>query len=115
MMGSVPSTFRPPRQQHSAATLDRIVRAAEFQRMIDDLDTHVRDVLDACSGPGRRRSGTPARGGPARVGFLMLDATIREAALFASDRGGPLGVKDADLRRELVRAYIAYLGVRDAP
>jgi hypothetical protein len=32
--------------------------------------------------------------------------------LFATDRGGPVGVRDADLRRELTRAYLAYLGYR---
>jgi hypothetical protein len=32
--------------------------------------------------------------------------------LFATDRGGPLGVRDADLRRELTRGYLGYLGHR---
>jgi AcrR family transcriptional regulator len=84
----------------------------EFQRMTDRLDAHVRDALerllraraDEISHPSPRRA--------ARVGMLMLDATIREAVLFATDRGGPLGVRDADLRRELTRAYLAYLGYR---
>ena len=35
----------------------------------------------------------------------MLDASIREAVLFAPDCGGPLGVRDAELRRELTRGY----------
>jgi hypothetical protein len=43
--------------------------------------------------------------------MLMLDATVREAVLFATDRGGPLAVPDAQLRRELADAYAAYLGV----
>ncbi len=40
----------------------------------------------------------------------MLDASTREAVLFATDRGGPLGVRDAELRRELTRGYLGYLG-----
>ena len=74
---------------------------SEFQRMTDELDAHVRDALERLL---RARSGEFAHPSPkraARVGMLMLDATIREAVLFATDRGGPLGVRDAQLRREL--------------
>ncbi|HEX2499390.1 MAG TPA: TetR/AcrR family transcriptional regulator, partial [Actinomycetes bacterium] len=81
----------------------------EFQRMTDDLDAHIRDALERLL---RARSAEIAHPSPkraARVGMLMLDATIREAVLFATDRGGPLGVRDAELRRELTRAYLAYL------
>jgi AcrR family transcriptional regulator len=83
----------------------------EFQRITDELDTHVRDALERLL---RARSGEFAHRSPkraARVGMLMVDATVREAVLFATDRGGPLAVPDAQLRRELADAYAAYLGV----
>ncbi len=84
----------------------------EFQRMTDALDAHLRDALERLL---RARSAEIAHPSPkraARVGLLMLDATIREAVLFATDRGGPLGVGDAELRRELTRSYLGYLGHR---
>jgi AcrR family transcriptional regulator len=84
---------------------------SEFQQMTDELDAHVRDALERLL---RTRSGEFTHPSPrraARIGMLMLDATVREAVLSATDRGGPLGVPDAQLRRELAHAYGAYLGV----
>jgi hypothetical protein len=131
--GAVPSSFRPLRQQRSAATLDRIVKAAqdllaaraltteawqrpdsEFQRMNDELDAHIRDALERLL---RARSGEFTHPDPrhaARVGMLMLDATVREAVLFATDRGGPLAVPDVELCRDPAQAYAAYLSVSRA-
>ena len=86
-----------------------------FQRITDELDAHVRDALERLL---RARSGEFTHPSPkraARVGMLMLDATVREAVLFATDRGGPLAVPDAQLRRDLADAYAAYLGVDRAP
>jgi AcrR family transcriptional regulator len=82
----------------------------EFQRMTDELNAHVRDGLERLL---RARSGEYAHPSPkraARVGMLMIDTTVREAVLFATDRGSPLGVPDPQLRRELASAYAAYLG-----
>ena len=84
----------------------------EFQQISDELDAHVRDALERLlrARPGEFTHPSPKRA--ARVGLLMLDATVRQAVLFATDRGGPLGVPDAQLRRELTDAYAAYLGIR---
>jgi len=84
--------------------------AGEFQRMTDELDGHIRDALERLL---RARSADITHPNPklaARFGLLLLDAGVREAVLFATDRRGPLAVRDADLRRELTRAYAAYLG-----
>lgn len=86
----------------------------EFERMTDDLDAHVRDTLAALLAA---RADEIAHGDPgqaARVGLLMLDATLREAVMFANGRGRPLAVPPAELRRELTRAFLAYLGSRPA-
>jgi AcrR family transcriptional regulator len=82
----------------------------EFQQMTDDLDAHIRDALERLLRARSAEIDHPSPKRAARVGLLMLDATIREAVLFATDRGGPLGVRDADLRRELTRGYLGYLG-----
>jgi AcrR family transcriptional regulator len=82
----------------------------EFQRLTDDLDAHVRDALERLLRARSSEITHPSPKRAARVGLLMLDATIREAVLFATDRGGPLAVRDAELRRELTRGYLGYLG-----
>jgi AcrR family transcriptional regulator len=82
----------------------------EFQQMTDDLDAHIRDALERLLRVRAPEIAHPSPKRAARVGLLMLDATIREAVLFATDRGGPLGVRDTELRRELTRSYVAYLG-----
>lgn len=84
----------------------------EFQRMTDELDGHIRDALVRLlrARSGEYRHPRPKRA--ARAGLLMLDATVREAVLFATDRGGPLGIRDADLARELSPALADYLGVQ---
>jgi AcrR family transcriptional regulator len=84
--------------------------AGEFQRMTDELDAHVRDCLERLLRARRTDLGHPNPKKAARMAMLILDATVREAVLFASDRGGPLGAPDAELRRELARALTAYLG-----
>jgi AcrR family transcriptional regulator len=84
---------------------------SEFQRMTDELDAHVRDALERLLRARSAEFSHPSPRRAARFGMLMLDATVREAVLFATDRGGPLGVPDAQLRRELADAYAAYLGV----
>jgi AcrR family transcriptional regulator len=87
----------------------RLHPRSEFQRMTDELDAHIRDALVRLLRARSHEIGHPSPARAARVGMLMLDATIREAVLFANDRGGPLAVRDADLRRELTRAVLAYL------
>jgi AcrR family transcriptional regulator len=82
---------------------------SDFQRMTDELDAHIRDALARLLRARSHEISHPSPTRAARVGMLMLDASIREAVLFANDRGGPLAVRDADLRRELTRAYLAYL------
>ena len=82
----------------------------EFQRMTDDLDAHVRDALELLLRARSAEFTHPSPKRAARVGLLMLDASTREAVLFATDRGGPLGVRDAELRRELTRGFLGYVG-----
>ena len=82
----------------------------EFQQMTDELDAHIRDALERLLRARSAEITHPSPKRAARAGLLMLDATTREAVLFATDRGGPLAVRDADLRRELTRAYLGYLG-----
>ena len=82
----------------------------EFQEMTDDLDRHIRDSLEGLLRARSAEISHPSPKRAARVGLLMLDASTREAVLFATDRGGPLGVSDAELRRELTRGYLGYLG-----
>jgi AcrR family transcriptional regulator len=89
----------------------------EFERMTDDLDAHVRNTLAALLA-ARATSGEIAHPDPAqaaRVGMLFMDASIREAVIFAADRDRPLAVPAAELRRELTRAFLAYLRSGDLP
>ena len=41
----------------------------------------------------------------------MIFATIESAVLFGETRSGAFTLSDAELADELVRAYLAYLGV----
>ncbi len=47
----------------------------------------------------------------ASLGFLMVLATLREKLLFGDSTASALRVDAQQLERELVRAYLAYLGV----
>jgi AcrR family transcriptional regulator len=87
----------------------RLRPGTEFERLTDELDGHIRDGLQRFLEARRAElpGVDPARA--ATVGMLMLDATTREAAFFTNPRGGPLAVDRTTLRRELVRAYVAYL------
>jgi hypothetical protein len=87
----------------------RLRPGTEFERLTDELDAHIRDALQRFLEARRAElpGVDPARA--ATVGMLMLDATTREAAFFANPRGAPLAVERTTLRRELVRAYVAYL------
>ena len=87
----------------------RLRPGTEFERLTDELDAHIRDALRRFL-EGRRKELPgidPAQA--ATVGMLMLDSTTREAAFFTNGRGGPLAVEPEALRRELGRAYVAYL------
>ena len=86
----------------------------EFERMTDDLDAHVRDTLAALLAARAGEIGHRDPAQAARVGLLMLDATLREAVMFADGRGRPLAVPAPELRRELTRAFLAYLGSEPA-
>jgi AcrR family transcriptional regulator len=87
----------------------RLHPGTAFQRMTDELDGCIRDALARLLRARSHEIAHPSPTRAARVGMLMLDATIRESVLFATDRGGPLAVRDADLRRELTRAFLSYL------
>lgn len=87
----------------------RLQPGTEFERLTDDLDAHIRDALRSFLEARRKELPGIDPAQAATVGMLMLDSTTREAALFANGRGGPLAVEPNALRRELVRAYVAYL------
>lgn len=81
----------------------------EFERMTDELDAHVRDVLAALLTARADEIGHRDPTQAARIGLLMLDATVREAVIFSEGRGRPLAAPPDELRRELTRALLAYL------
>ena len=79
---------------------------AEFARMTRELDTHVTGVLERLL---RQRAAERSHPSPARAAvyaMLLVDTTAREAVLFA---GSP-PERDAELRRELTRALVGYVG-----
>ncbi|MGH8836659.1 MAG: TetR/AcrR family transcriptional regulator [Actinomycetes bacterium] len=82
----------------------------EFERMTDELDAHVRDTLATLLAARAEEIEHRDPAQAARVGLLMLDATLREAIMFSTGRGRPLAVPPRELRRELARAFLAYLG-----
>ncbi len=49
------------------------------------------------------------------LGFLMVMATLREKILFGESTASAVRVDDRRLETELVRAYLAYLGVKKRP
>jgi AcrR family transcriptional regulator len=87
----------------------RLRPGTEFERLTDELDAHIRDALRRFLEARRKELPGMDPAQAATVGMLMLDSTIREAAFFANGRGAPLAVEPTALRRELVRAYVAYL------
>jgi AcrR family transcriptional regulator len=87
----------------------RLRPGTEFERLTDELDAHIRDALRRLLEARRKELPGIDPAQAATVGMLMLDSTTREAAFFANGRGGPLAVEPKALRRELVRAYVAYL------
>ncbi len=86
----------------------RLNPGSEFEQMTDDLDGHIRAALERFVAA---RDDVPHRSPrlAATTTMLMMDSAIREAVFYTNDRGGPLAVKPKDLRRELVRAGVAYL------
>lgn len=87
----------------------RLRPGTEFERLTDELDAHIRNALRRFLEARLKELPGVDPAQAATIGMLMLDSTAREAAFFANGRGGPLAVEPKALRRELVRAYVAYL------
>ena len=87
----------------------------EFRARQARLSHHVNDGLARLLLPraGEMRHPNPARA--AVFGLTMTVNTIETAVLFGELRSSALTLSDEELATELIRAFLAYLGVAEAP
>ncbi len=83
----------------------------EFGARQERLSHNVSSKLAALLLARRDEIGHPDPQRAAEFGLNMIFATIESAVLFGETRSGAFTLSDAELADELVRAYLAYLGV----
>ena len=113
----MPATFRPPRQQRSAATLDRIVKAAE--ELFADRGFEAATVDDIVARAGSSKGSFYSRFADkeALLGYLGGECTARARATWA-ELLDPRRVAGRPLPRvidELVRGLLADYRGSDGP
>ncbi|MGH0037051.1 MAG: TetR/AcrR family transcriptional regulator [Myxococcota bacterium] len=87
----------------------------EFGARQERLSHYVSDKLGALllARSEQIRHPDPARA--AAFGLILCFASIESAVLFGEVRSGSLSLSDEDLASELVRAFVAYLGIDPSP
>jgi AcrR family transcriptional regulator len=87
----------------------------EFRARQERLSHHVNDGLSRLLLARRAEIGHPDPRRAAAFGLTFTVNTIENVVLFGEMRSSELALSDDELARELVRAFLAYLGVAESP
>lgn len=85
----------------------------EVRRKAVRLNRHVHALVREVVERSEEQVGHPDPGRAAGLGLLAVGAAARDAILFAEEGTNPAAASDGELRRELTRMYLAYLGAGD--